>query len=261
MQLVRDLTAQAFDERAPAIEERPGPRDLVTAVPAVTNLFPRTYGPVVDGYVFPDQPRKLLAAGSAAHIPVIIGNNLEESAGWVDGVARITDDDTYATAVERLFGQSARAQILNQYPSAQFSSPREAFLRATTDAMFTCATRRVANAIVTGGGGPVFRYHFTYRNEASEPVGHSTEMPYLFQSWTNYKPGNRDRAVSDQMIRLWTRMAKTGNPVGDDASGWRPVRRQDSSYMELNASFMLKQREADAKCGFWDSVALPSPHL
>jgi len=36
---------------------------IVGAVPGGTNIYPRVYGPNVDGHVFPDQPAKLIKAG------------------------------------------------------------------------------------------------------------------------------------------------------------------------------------------------------
>ena len=237
------------------------PEELVLALPAITNLFPRTYGPVIDGYVFPDQPRKLLAAGSGARIPVIVGNNFQESVSWMADIGPIGDDEMYEKAVERVFGAALRNRIVGQYPSAEFPSPRDAFIRATTDAIFTCAARRVAQAIVGGGGGPVFRYYFTYRSEAGRGGEHSAEIPDLFQSWTTYTPGSQDRSMSDQLIQFWTQMAKTGNPVSNARLEWRPVTRQASPYLELNSSPSMRQGDADVKCGFWDSVTLPSPHL
>ena len=140
-------------------------------------------------------------------------------------IGTIADDQIYCTALERVFGASLRNQILAQYPSTAFSSPQDAFIRVTTDAIFTCATRRVAKAIVVGGGGPVFRYYFTYRSEDGRGGEHSAEIPYLFQSWTTYKPSTRDVSMSDQMIQVWTLMAKAGQPVSDTSIEWRPVTR------------------------------------
>jgi para-nitrobenzyl esterase len=237
------------------------PSELVRALPAVTNLFPRTYGPVVDGYVFPEQPLKLLAEGKALKIPVIIGNTLEETAGWVDGVAKVADDESYRTAIERIFGADLRDHVVAQYPTAGFDSPRTAFLRATTDALFTCATVRVEQAILHGGGGPVFRYLFSFRRLEGTAVGHSIEIGYLFYSWNNRVPGVGDRDMSDQMIKFWTHIAKVGDPNDGTTAHWQAARHAPSPFIELNVPSVTREGHAGALCDFWNSLTLPSPHL
>ena len=86
-------------------------------------------------------------------------------------------------------------------------------------------------------------------------------MPFLFQSWRDYAAGSRDRLLSEQMVQFWTHMAKNGNPNSESASGWNPVGREDSPYMELNVPPALRSGDADTKCGFWDSVTVPKPHI
>ena len=251
-------------ERAPAVAtclREKTARDIVRAIPAVTNLFPRTYGPVVDGHVFPEQPMKRLTEGQVAKVPVIMGNNLEEAASWVDALGPIQNAEQYRDALSRVFGNDLRDKVVTEYPIASYASPRAALIRAATDGLFTCMTRRVTRALVTSGAGPVYRYLFTHRQEHSSDgaVGHSIEMPFIFQSWTGYMPGPGDIAVSERMVQYWTQFAKAGNP--DPSSGWRSVSRVASPYMDLNERFEMKTDQADGHCEFWASVRLPSPHL
>ena len=235
--------------------------ELVLAVEAVTNLFPRTYGPVVDGYVFPDQPLQRIRDGLAARVPVIIGNTAEETSSWADGVVQVTDADSYSTGVERVFGAALRDRVLAEYPIASYPTPRAAFVRATTDAMFMCQSRRVARAMVGSGGGPVYRYIFTHALENNPDVGvpHSYEYPFFF-TFRTYSPGDSDRRVAQQMVTFWTQLAKTGRPVSTDGAAWAPVTVQEASYIEIGPA-MFPAGAADARCDFWDLVRLPSPHL
>jgi carboxylesterase type B len=234
------------------------------ALRTVTDLFPRTYGPTIDGYVFPDQPIARIRAGRSARVPVIIGNNLEETASWLDSVGTVADEPSYREALDRIFRPEARDRILARYPVAQFASPRDALMRVTTDALFTCTTRRVARVLgTTGTRVPVFRYLFTHRLETKPGpgyVGHSVEMPFVFQSWSEYSPTTNDRTLSDKIMELWTRMAATGRPEGAGVS-WSPVTPADTRYLQLDDDRMLMGDQADASCDFWDSTPLPSPHL
>jgi para-nitrobenzyl esterase len=258
--LVKALSCERGPDVATCLREKTA-RDIVRAVPAVTNLFPRTYGPVVDGHVFPEQPMKRLTEGQVAKVPVIMGNNLEEAASWVDALGPIQNADQYRDGLSRVFGKDLGDRVVAEYPVARYASPRGALIRAATDGLFTCMTRRVTRALVASGAGPVYQYLFTHRLEHSRDgaVGHSIEMPFIFQSWTGYTPGSSDITVSERMVQYWTQFAKTGNP--DPSNGWRAVSRVASPYMNLNERFEMKTDQADSHCEFWASVRLPSPHL
>ena len=59
----------------------------------------------------------------------------------------VTDEATYAGAVGKVFGAAARDAILARYPAGSYEAPRRAFVQLTTDAFFTCVSRRVASAL------------------------------------------------------------------------------------------------------------------
>ena len=233
---------------------------LVLALEATTNLFPRTYSPVVDGYVFPNQPLERIRNGQAVRIPVIIGNTSEETTGWTARFDPVTDGVSYASGMEQIFGAEIRDRVIAEYPLSDYSTPKAAFIRATTDALFTCQTRRVARAIVETGGGPVHRYLFThaYDNDPARGVNHSQEYPFFF-TFRTYSEGEADRGVRQQLVNLWTEMATTGSP---SAAGtiWAPFSVEEPTYIQIGPA-TFPDGLADAHCDFWDLVKLPSPHL
>ena len=53
--------------------------EIVSAVPGTFGIFPRIYGPNVDGHVFPDQPIKLIAAKRHHAMPAIVGGTADET--------------------------------------------------------------------------------------------------------------------------------------------------------------------------------------
>lgn len=103
--------------------------ELLTAVPGTFSVLPRLYGPNMDGRIFPDQPLKLIAAGKYPSMPVIIGNTSDETLGWADTAGRVTDESSYAAAIERVFGSSNRERILALYPPKSYPTP-ELLLRS-----------------------------------------------------------------------------------------------------------------------------------
>jgi para-nitrobenzyl esterase len=97
--------------------------EIVSAVPGTFGVFPRIYGPNVDGYVFPDPPLKIISRREHSAMPVIIGNTTEETKQFVDAVGPITDFATYGSAIDKVFGGGSRDRILATYPLSSFPTP------------------------------------------------------------------------------------------------------------------------------------------
>jgi hypothetical protein len=128
--------------------------EIVSAVPGTFGIFPRIYGPNVDGHVFPDQPIKLIAAKRHHAMPAIVGGTADETIQFVNAAGPVTDEATYAGAVAKVFGAAARDAILARYPAGSYEAPRRAFVQLTTDAFFTCVSRRVASALAAAQAQP-----------------------------------------------------------------------------------------------------------
>src|SRR5437879_2832715 len=120
--------------------------DIVSAVPGTFTVLPRLYGPNVDGHIFPDQPLKLIMDGKYPTMPVIIGNTSQETLPWANSAGPVTDEASYAAAIDRVFGAASRERILANYPAKSYPTPRSAFMQVTTDSEFTCQSRRVERA-------------------------------------------------------------------------------------------------------------------
>jgi len=240
--------------------------DIVSAVPGTINVFPRIYGPNMDGHVFPDQPVKIIARRGHAAMPVIIGNTTEETMQFVNAAGSVTDAASYAAAIEKVFGSAARERILATYPANNYPTPRAAFVQLTTDAQFTCQSMRVARALSHAQKEPVYRYLFAHalENDAREKARgaiHTVEHPFFFPWQGRYRPTETDLTIQRRMIGYWTRMARTGNPNGGDDPRWSAHETGSDSYLEIGANTMSKTGPSSAKCDFWDTVRLPWPHL
>ena len=238
--------------------------EIVSAVPGTFTVLPRIYGPNVDGHMFPDQPLKLIMKGKYPSMPVIIGNTSEETMPWADTAGRVTDDASYAAAIDRVFGAGSRERILAQYPLKSYPTPRLAFMRATTDSEFTCQSRRVARAFSKTQREPVYRYIFTQVQE-NDPalkaagVAHTVEHAFLFPG--KYQPTEAEAAIQHQMAGYWARMARTGNPNGGNDPQWPASTVENDSYLEIGEATAAMKGPAEAKCDFWDTVPFPQPHL
>src|SRR4029453_15641553 len=104
----------------------------------------------------PDQPIKLIADNRYPAMPVIIGTTTAETVGWADTAGRVTDEASYVAAIDKVFGVPARDGILRLFPASSFLSARGAFPQVTTDAQFTCQSRRVARVLAQVQTEPVY---------------------------------------------------------------------------------------------------------
>jgi para-nitrobenzyl esterase len=240
--------------------------EIVSAVPGTFGVFPRIYGPNVDGHVFPDQPIKRIAARQHHAMPVIIGSDADETMQFVNAAGPVIDEASYAAAIEKLFGAAAREAILARYPARSHESPRRAFVQLTTDALFTCISRRVARTLAAAQSEPVYRYLFTHllENDPAERANgsiHTVEHPFFFAWRGKYRPTQADLSVQDALVGYWTRMAKTGDPNGEGAVSWPAVAKDRDAYLEIAPKVVAGQGPAAAECDFWDTLPLPWPHL
>jgi para-nitrobenzyl esterase len=240
-------------------------KEIITALPGNFSVLARLYGPNVDGHVFPDQPRNRLASGASAAIPIIIGNSSGETREWADTAGPVRDEASYAAAIDKVFGAAARESILAIYPVAAYSSPREAFAQLTTDALFTCTSRRVAR-LFAGRGAPAYRYLFDHLLE-NDPVQkarvatHTIEHPFFFGWRGKYVPSESDRAVQRHIIGYWTNMARNGDPNGDNLPVWSAATAQGDWFLEIGADAISKNGDGGAHCDFWDATPPLRPHI
>lgn len=238
---------------------------IVGAVPGGTNIFPRVYGPNVDGHVFPDQPAKLIKAGRYKPMPVIIGNTADETGTFLNVMDPVNDAAAYTGAVTKLFGESMRDAVLARYPAAKFASPRAALEAATTDAYFTCPTRRVARTL-TAARSSVYTYYYTHLfendpQERARGASHTAEHPFFFAWSGKYKPSDNERKLQDTLVRYWTTMATTGNPNGGGNPPWPRYEANTDEHIELAVNTRAGRELRKSECDFWDTVTLPWPHL
>ncbi len=240
--------------------------ELVSALPGTFTVFPRLYGPNVDGVVFPQQPIERIQQKNYPPVPIIIGDTKDETMQFVNSVGPITDAASYYAAIARVFGMTARDQIVEHYPLSNYPTPRAAFVQVTTDAQFTCQSRRLARTFASVQKPPVYRYVFAHSLE-NDPVQkalgaiHTIEHPFLFNWEGSYQPTAIDKKIQSLMLNYWANMAKVGNPNGPGVLTWPDAGKNGDTYLEISAASQVRQTLAQTHCDFWDTVKLPQPHL
>lgn len=246
--------------------------ELVSALPGTFTVLPRLYGPNMDGVIFPQQPIERIRQKRSPAVPVIIGNTSDETIQFINSLGPITDGASLSGAIERVFGNAMRDRIVEQYPLTSYSTPRAALVQLTTDALFTCPSRRVARTFASVQRAPVFRYLFDH-SLANDPTQkalgaiHTVEHPFLFSWEGSYQPDSADREVQRLMLNYWTSMAVNGTPNGANHSKnatlptWPVAGITGDTYLVIGRAPTVKTNSGAARCNFWDTVPLSSPHL
>jgi para-nitrobenzyl esterase len=165
-----------------------------------------------------------------------------------------------------VFGTANAARVRREYAPESFASPHQALVQATTDALFTCQSRRVARALANAQPQPVYRYVFghTLDNDPEQKAGgasHTIEHAFFFPWQGTYRPTEADLAVQRTMLRSWSEFARAGSLAGQRDPVWLPLTQDRDSYLFIAPSPALRSGSGDAHCEFWDGITLPWPRL
>jgi para-nitrobenzyl esterase len=188
-------------------------------------------GPNADGFVIPDMPNALFAAGRQNLVPLIIGNTKNETSLFLMAAKMPEDEAAYAKQLEQEFGKLGEA-LAKGYPARDAKQIRSAIIQLTSDLSFASLTRTIAR-MHSAAGQQTYRYQFSRGTKRSflQSLGahHGAELALLFQ-----RPAVRDDddevRMSHVMGQYWINFAATGNPNGGDLPEW-PAYRQDTEEM------------------------------
>jgi para-nitrobenzyl esterase len=236
-----------------------------------------SWGPVTGG---PAQPVSALSAfesGRYLHVPLLQGTNRDEGRFFVGFEFDIAQGHPmtrkqYPTVLTAQFGAEDAKKVLAEYPLKKYPSPDLAYAAVLTDSEFSCPAL-LADSLTSHSG--VYAYEFSdphppndFPIKFSFPLGaaHSTELQYVFQRTPfldTIPPFTRAQlALSNLMIRYWTRFAATGNPNGGPGKAPRWPRWTSSTgpIQELVPSKTGPEPYAKFfafhKCGFWAGILL-----
>ncbi|MEY4375816.1 MAG: hypothetical protein RJB26_366 [Pseudomonadota bacterium] len=200
------------------------------------------YTPVVDGSTVTAKPAR--AMRDAVPYDLLLGFNGAENHMYDRGDAAAFEAylrEWPAPVAEALL---ARAQ---QEPDARHG--RDVVNTFIDNA---CSGYTMAEA-VNRSGRKAWLYHFTRVREGAGGqtllAYHGSEIPYVFDTHDAWLPTtDKDRALTQTMMRYWLNFAKTGNPNGEGVPSWPAFAGPNPQLQQLDVAVESKPAPEYSLC-------------
>ena len=238
------------------------------------------FGPVIDGYLLPESPADIFAAGKQNDVPALIGFVHDESFSDLGRASTLAD---FQARARKMYGATAD-ELLKLYPATDDVQAARAARDAGRDSSVALQMRSWARAQTQTGKAPVYAFLFsrihpytpgvTFSDHDPKTVGayHTGDVPYwlgtldalnLFRvtrDWTD-----TDRSLSDYMSGAIVNFATTGNPNAAGAHDWPVYQARREQLRELNLRSAVVAWPDSRKMDFFvknrpiDSAPAPAP--
>jgi para-nitrobenzyl esterase len=193
-------------------------------------------GPVVGGREVPVQPADALRTDAYHHMPLLLGNTLDEMRFTVslqhDAIGQPVTAAQYEQIIRGAYGPSAE-QVLQRYPVGDYSTPSVALATVQTHdtgrPLSTCDHLAMYQAFAARPRAvPVYAYQFADRTAPplvevpgfDEGAEHAVELNFLFPNVFGRPLTGEQQALSTTMVQYWTNFARHGNPNGHATPAW-----------------------------------------
>ena len=196
------------------------------------------FEPTIDGWLIPDSPDTLFGLHRINQVPLIIGSNVNDGRTLSAG-ANMTVPE-YQAFIRTRFGNNADA-VLAKYPANSTGEVQARLEQIMTDYDFTDAVKSVAGSMADTNTS-TWRYQYSYvlptANLAKLGAFHGSEALLIFRALPDRDPATD--LVSENLIDIWTRFAKTGDPNGGMSVTWPKYSRATGQYLDINDTLTVK---------------------
>jgi para-nitrobenzyl esterase len=187
-------------------------------------------GPVVDGWVLPQNVYSIFAAGQQNKVPLVVGTVADDAPGQQ---SRLSATEAQANA-RQTYGERA-GRFLELYPARTDGEAVASAHQFRTNTALANA-RLLARLHTETARVPVYWYFFSHlspipegevwggRPAPSWGAYHGSELVYFFnafplQDWA-WRPA--DLKLGDTISSMWVNFARTGSPGGSGLPSWPP---------------------------------------
>ncbi|MGD9647798.1 MAG: carboxylesterase/lipase family protein [Pirellulales bacterium] len=192
--------------------------------------------PIVDGWLLPDQPLAIYAAGKQNLVPTITGSNADEMTTLAPTASRPKTLKALQAQIALLLGDPAAVNRL--YPATSDADVERAYLDLVGDVTFTLPARMWARWN-TQAGSTTYLYQFTRVPPQAQSAGlgafHAAEISYVFHNLGRLLESvtDVDRQLADTMSAYWVNFARTGDPNAEGLPEWQPYTATDEATMDF----------------------------
>jgi para-nitrobenzyl esterase len=240
------------------------------------------FNALVDGYFFPEPPRKIFEAGKQAHVPLLAGWNSEEQGARSVLGSDPASPESFEKSVRRLYPNDADA-ILAAYPHGNADEALHSATALASDRFIAFGTWKWIDLCAKTGGKPVYRYYYArprpkmsaamgnatpglaggvIRNSGNTPppppargAVHSAEIEYAMGNLGSNKVYDwtpDDYTVSKTMQAYFANFIKTGNPNGKGLPKWPAV--SEGSYLHIDVNTVAEPDKTRPRYDALDKV-------
>jgi para-nitrobenzyl esterase len=231
------------------------PMVLVAAADKAKNAMPKGsagainlgWAPVVDGHAIPGPTWANGAPALSAHVPMIIGTNLNELSPSLGNAAAENMDEARGQAMAT--GAGAPAGAWAAFRAADPKAKPIEIASRIVSARFRVPAVMQAQVKAKQGGAPAWLYRFDYNPktvlDGRVRAFHCAEMAYAFDNvdrCLNATGGTAEaRALSAKMADAWLAFARTGNPNHPGLAHWPAVSATATPNMHFDAVCVVRE--------------------
>lgn len=194
----------------------------------------RIGGPIVDGYIFPDQKPALVAAGRVNRVPIIVSSNTDDLDIAMSPFGQVKTLEQYRATAATAYGDKA-AEFLERFPASNDTQARDRARHVAHLAGFELASRQCA-VDQASLGQKTYIAQFSRKHPYAPAVQfadhdpltigayHAGDIPYWLGTFDAYNSQRRtrdwtpyDRKLSETMMGHLISFARNGEPGG----GWQ----------------------------------------
>jgi para-nitrobenzyl esterase len=268
--------APAMSTRARAEEAGKGLADAagvttaeqLRAMPAadVTAKLRSGAGMIVDGWIIPEDPSNVFAAGKQNAVDVLVGSNRDDLSF---GPPRTTTPEQFEQGAAQRWGALAD-QFLKLYPHATDAEATKSQADSANDGAFWHMRLFADNQKKLGKQAWLFFFAQNPPAPSGQPpfpAAHASELPYVFNNLGKAPlfpdPSDPalaaasapDKKVADQMSSYWVNFARSGNPNGAGLPMWQEHKVGDSDRaIILDADPSSEKLPAKARLELYDKL-------
>jgi len=181
-------------------------------------------GPVIDGWVLPEDVGTVFAEGKQNDVPLLVGSNKDEGTFFIQpaGAERFIEQS------RRRFGDLADT-FFKLYPADSDEQANASQLAAFRDEL-GFVMRNWARLETKTGKSKAFLYYFTHEPPTAQgsPRGgrgtgatHGAEAQYVFENLLGNRPWTAlDHQLADTVSSYWVNFATHGDPNGKGLPPW-----------------------------------------